>query len=204
MNMDDYFILIVSMLIMILITVVFTFALSKTRLFGPYVGGKLYPKNCLAMILTFGLLSIIATHYMSANYNSALISIRDMPPLVAGLIGGPITGIGAGLIGGAERYTEGGVTAIPCSLGPILSGLIGGIVWYIAGKRYPRLIVAAFSMLMAETAHLTMAYFLSDMSTGVDVHDIVITATAPMIIFTVVGVIIVTLVYKKYIAIDPD
>ena len=200
MDMDDYFILILSMLIMIFITVVFIFALSKTRFFNSHIDGKLQPKNCLVMIFIFGFLSIIATHYMSASYNSAMISIRDMPPLVAGLIGGPITGIGAGLIGGIERYMEGGVTALPCSIGPVVSGLIGGIAWYIAGKKYPTLIVAALSMFIAEAIHLTMTYFISDMNAGVDVHDIVITATAPMIIFTVLGVIIITMVYNKYIA----
>ncbi|MCK9322542.1 MAG: hypothetical protein M0P07_01065 [Candidatus Methanomethylophilaceae archaeon] len=202
MNMDDYFILILSMLIMIFITVVFTFALSKTRFFNSHIDGKLQPKNCLVIIFVFGLLSIIATHYMSASYNSAIISIRDMPSLVAGLIGGPITGIGAGLIGGIERYMEGGVTAVPCSIGPIVSGLIGGIAWYIAGKKYPKLIVAALSMFIAEATHLTMTYFISDMNAGVDVHDIVITAAVPMIIFTVLGVIIITMVYNKYIAPD--
>ena len=49
--------------------------------------------------------------------------------MIAGLVGGPWVGLGAGLIGGVHRYFIGGFTAIPCALGTIISGLAAGIVY---------------------------------------------------------------------------
>jgi LytS/YehU family sensor histidine kinase len=47
---------------------------------------------------------------------------------MGGLLGGPLVGLGAGLIGGIHRYFIGGFTAIPCAVGTISSGLIGGLL----------------------------------------------------------------------------
>lgn len=40
-------------------------------------------------------------------------------------------GLGAGLIGGVQRYLMGGFTAVPCAIGTITSGLAGGLLFML-------------------------------------------------------------------------
>lgn len=178
---------------------VFLFALSKTQWFSAYKDGKINIINVAAIIAVFGLLSIIASHYFSSTYNGAIISIRDLPAMVAGLLGGPITGLGAGLIGGVERYAEGGITALPCMIGTILSGLIGGAFWCLAAKKFPKIIFATVAMLIAEVIHTVLVYFLADGDTIADNAEIVANISPWMIGFTVLGAIIIAVIYDKYI-----
>lgn len=56
---------------------------------------------------------------------------------MAGVVGGPIAGTLAGLIGGIHRYTVGGATALPCTISTIIIGIISGLVsTKLLGKMY--------------------------------------------------------------------
>ncbi len=48
------------------------------------------------------------------EFEGALITVRDMGPMFAGFMGGPVGGLIAGLIAGAHRLWIGGVTAKAC------------------------------------------------------------------------------------------
>jgi predicted membrane protein len=80
------------------------------------------------LILAFGLASIIATESGIEMYGG-IANIRDLAPIVAGLIAGPVAGTGAGLIGALYRLTLGGFASIPCSIATALAGLAGGIFY---------------------------------------------------------------------------
>ncbi len=62
------------------------------------------------------------------NLNGAIISVRDIGPMLSGFIGGPIGGIIAGLIAGIHRLTMGGITAQACVVATCCIGLICGII----------------------------------------------------------------------------
>lgn len=81
----------------------------------------------IIMVIVFGLFSLYGT-YSGVQSTGAIANIRNLGSMMAGLLGGPWVGLGAGLIGGLHRLALGGFTAIPCSLGTILSGLIGGLL----------------------------------------------------------------------------
>ena len=48
--------------------------------------------------------------------------------MVAGLIGGPWVGLGAGAIAGLHRWSLGGFTGFACGLSTTVEGLVGGLV----------------------------------------------------------------------------
>jgi two-component system sensor histidine kinase LytS len=101
-------------------------------------------------IIVFGLLAIIGTHSgllidieqgiwhvdltrevpMALQQNQAVVGFRDTMALVAGLIGGPWVGLGAGALAGAERYQLGGLAALAGGLGTALLGLYAGVIRY--------------------------------------------------------------------------
>jgi sigma-B regulation protein RsbU (phosphoserine phosphatase) len=128
---------ILSLLLVLLekmcVVVVFAYLLIRTDFFQEILEKKFTIKNQLVLIAAFGLLAIYGT-YAGIPYNGAVANIRDIGPVMAGLIGGPVVGLGAGLIGGIHRYTVGGFTAVSCSLSTVLAGLFAGFI-YLANKK---------------------------------------------------------------------
>ena len=60
--------------------------------------------------------------------NGAVISVRDIGPMLAGFTGGPLGGLIAGLLAGLLRMTMGGITAEACIVATICIGVICGFV----------------------------------------------------------------------------
>jgi two-component system sensor histidine kinase LytS len=109
-------------------------------------GAELKWRYRLPAMLVFGLLAIIGTHSgiiidvregwraidLSAEIpeklseTQAIVGFRDTMALVAGLIGGPWVGFGAGLLAGAERYLLGGFAGLASGLATVLLGVFAG------------------------------------------------------------------------------
>lgn len=60
------------------------------------------------------------------DVNGAVVTIRDIGPMLAGFLAGPIAGITAGLIAGIHRYLMGGITAEACVVATLLIGALCG------------------------------------------------------------------------------
>ncbi len=56
--------------------------------------------------LVYGACSVLSTHF-GVDYGHMLLNVRDMGPLAAGLFFHPLSGVLSGLIGGIERYVAG-------------------------------------------------------------------------------------------------
>lgn len=90
---------------------------------------KAMMKDYIIFVTVFGLFSIFGTYIGSPESSGAITNIRDLAPMVAGLVGGPVVGTAVGLIGGIHRLLLGGATCVPCSLATIFAGLIAGLVY---------------------------------------------------------------------------
>ncbi len=83
--------------------------------------------HSILMALLFGALSIYAS-FSAIEVGDALCNCRNLAPLYAGMVGGPIAGIGSALIGGLFRFfVYGGDSAMPCMLACFLAGIIGSV-----------------------------------------------------------------------------
>jgi phosphoserine phosphatase RsbU/P len=115
--------------------IVVTYLLSRTRFFKEIVNQDFTPANRIVFLVVFGLLSIYGT-YSEVNLNSgAFINLRDLGPLAAGLLGGPLVGLGAGLIGGIHRLWEGNFAAVPSAISTVVIGLAAGIIYNVLRGR---------------------------------------------------------------------
>jgi len=104
------------------------FVLSKTEFFKKIIDNtKPTKKDYFLLMVIFGIIGILGT-YTGIPINDAIANSRVVGPMVAGFLGGPLVGLGAGLIAGVHRYFLGGFTALPCALSTILEGLAGGII----------------------------------------------------------------------------
>lgn len=130
------------------IIIVISFLITRTPFFSGTIKKDIAIRNQIVLAIFFGLTSILGT-YTGVAYLGAIANIRDLVVMIAGLLSGPFVGLGAGLIGGLQRYSIGGFTAIPCMLGTVLSGVIGGVISYRRKSR-PMFIgfAAAFAALM--------------------------------------------------------
>ena len=98
------------------------------------------------------------------DLNGAVISVRDIGPMLAGFTGGPLAGFLAGLIAGVHRLTMGGITAQACVVATCCIGLICGVVsqkWHsYFVKPYFALILSA----LMEVFHLSSKVVISGLS----------------------------------------
>lgn len=103
--------------------------LFHIRFFRSMIGIRQGILNQLILSILFGLLAVYGT-YSGVQTTGAIANIRNLGPMMGGLIGGPWVGLGAGLIGGVQRYFMGGFTALPCAIGTASSGLLAGLILY--------------------------------------------------------------------------
>ncbi|MDM5197087.1 sensor histidine kinase [Fictibacillus enclensis] len=129
------------------VLVMVAFLLSRLRSFRQIVHQEHNRKEKMLLILIFGAFGVISnytgieinngaivsqTWQADVDYDAAIANTRIMGVAIGGLLGGPIVGLGVGLIAGFHRLTLGGFTAEACAISTILAGLITG--WL--GRRF--------------------------------------------------------------------
>lgn len=128
------------------IIVIVAFLLSQMSSFRHIIQTEHKRNEKMMLIILFGCFGIISNYTGIEVHNntigrpewlsdldqeSALANTRVMGIVIGGLLGGPVVGIGAGLVAGVHRLTLGGFTAISCGISTILAGILAGY----AGKK---------------------------------------------------------------------
>lgn len=85
-------------------------------------------RDKVTLIVICGFFSAIG-NWIGIPVMGSMANTRIVGPVVAGLIGGPIVGIGAGIIGAIPRYFMGGYTMPASVLANVIAGLISGMVY---------------------------------------------------------------------------
>lgn len=87
-------------------------------------------RNQLILGLIFGLLSICST-YTGLSFQGAVVNTRVVSTAAAGLVGGPVSGVCAGLMSGVHRYFyhPESFTSLACAVGTFCFGVIGAAGW---------------------------------------------------------------------------
>ena len=84
-------------------------------------------KHVAAAGLLGGLFGIYG-NLAGLDYHGAVISVRDIGPMLAGFTGGPLGGLLGGVIAGVHRYAMGGITAVACVVATCCIGLACGLL----------------------------------------------------------------------------
>lgn len=117
-------------------------------------------RDYIGFTLLFGLFSIFGTYIGTTGSYGAISNIRDLAPMVAGLVAGPYTGLAVGLIGGIHRLWLGGLTAVPCSLATIFAGLFAGLIFRFNKGKLLGIIPAMLFAVAIELMHGGLALLL--------------------------------------------
>lgn len=145
----------------ICVILVIAYLISRTKFFHEVLDKKFTAKNMTLFILVFGALSIYGS-YSGIVIDGTMGNVRDLGPIMAGLVGGPLAGVGVGLIGGLYRYFFiGGFTTLPCSMATVLAGLFAGLVYLLNKGKYIGLWKAVLFVVVIESFHISLVLLLA-------------------------------------------
>jgi sigma-B regulation protein RsbU (phosphoserine phosphatase) len=177
------------------VIVVAAILISRSKYFTDVLEGGVTWKSQLILVLFFGAVSIYGS-IIGINMWDAIINVRDLGPLVGGLACGPVVGTGAGLIGAAFRFSEGGFTALACSIAATLAGLLGGLVYLRKGK-FPGVFFSVIFAVLFELFHMVLTLAISrpfDLA-----QSVVAEAFGPMVLANGAGMLIFAFIISNVI-----
>ena len=125
--------LIINISLLVLIATLLTKLTFVKRLLSEESSSKIADQLILALI--FGGFCIFST-CTGVKIGGAIQNTRVLGVLAAGLLGGPVVGIGAAFIGALHRflYDPFGFTSLACTVSTLFEGVFGSIVWVIFKK----------------------------------------------------------------------
>lgn len=167
------------------------YLVTRTRYLQGVVQHQFTLQNRVVFMLVFGALAIFAT-YAGIQVSGAIANVRDLGPMIAGLLGGPVIGLGAGLIGAMHRYFLGGLTGIPCSLATVLAGLFGGLIYLRREGEFIGVPGAVVFAALMESLHMGLILLLAEPSA--DAVAVVKTISVPMVLANALGMLIFALI----------
>lgn len=185
-SINDIIDLLINLIKNMSVVIVLAYVLTRTQAFSTMMkkqGFNWQQQVCLALI--FGVFSIFGT-LSGININGAIANIRDLGPAIAGLVGGPWAGIGAGLIGGIHRYGLGGITSLPCSIATVLAGLAGGLIYCYKKGEFISITGAIVFMALFEAFHMGLNLLM--VRPFDQIYVIVKNVSLPMIFTNALGI----------------
>ena len=189
--------LILDLVAKVCVVLVFIYLVTRTRYFTGILDKQFNIRNQIVLILIFGIFAIYSTYTGIKLPSGAIANIRDLGPIVAGLIGGPVIGLGAGLIGGVHRYFLGGLTQIPCSLATVIAGLAAGMIYKRQKGEFIGIWRATLFAILIESLHMGLILLISrPYSEALQVVKLI---SLPMILANAVGVAISALIVSNLI-----
>ncbi len=176
------------------VIIVFATLFMRSRFFIEVFENRAGWSTQVLLIIFFGLMSVFGT-LSGLAVDGAVINIRDLGPMAAGLLCGPYVGLGAGIIGGLFRFMQGGPYLWTGLSAPILSGILGGILFLANKRRFVPTWMAVLFIGLSET--LISCYTLVLVTKPSEFLAVVITVAIPMVVFNIIGMFIfATIVHR--------
>jgi two-component system sensor histidine kinase LytS len=146
-----------------------------------------------AITIVFGFIGILGT-YFGIPVGDALANSRVIGVMAAGLIGGPVMGVSAGVIAGGHRYLLGGFTAFSCGIANVCEGLLAGMIY----RYYPEKLIPWWMALLAGIVGevMQMAIILFTAHPYSMARGLVDAIGIPMIVVNSLGIAIFMLLIK--------
>ena len=141
------------------VIVLTAYIFSRTKLYQDIMDKKFTLRNSVMFIIIMGALSIYGT-VSGVRIFGVIANTRNLGPSIAGLLGGPIIGLAAGLIGATHRYLLGGWSCVPCSLATVLAGLIAGLLYMLNKGKFIGLKKATLFGAVFEVFHSSLVVLL--------------------------------------------
>jgi sigma-B regulation protein RsbU (phosphoserine phosphatase) len=184
---------------MICVVIVFAYLFTRSRFFMEVLEHRPTLATQVLLIVIFGILSIFGLT-SGISVSGATANIRDLGPIIAGLTCGPYVGLGAGLIGAAYRLSMGGSNVIPAAAGPIIAGVLAGLVyWYNKRTIISTKHAIIFTIIVESFVSAVALIVRIAGGNTAGITAVLINVAIPMIILTTVAVAIFSLIVHNLI-----
>lgn len=125
------------------ILIIVAFILSRMKSFRQVIHNERGMAAKVTIIAIFGAFGVISNYtgveighgmvtsqdwLTNVESTGAIANTRIMGVAIGGLLGGPLIGIGVGLIAGLHRLSLGGFTAVACAVSTIFAGVVTGFL----------------------------------------------------------------------------
>jgi len=188
----------------VLVCSVIFYIFCRTKTFERMASGTSNIVDKFWVIFIFGIISVYGTYSgitIAGEYGSYILNFRDLGAMVAGVLGGPVVGFFAGLIGGLYRLSVGGVTAVPCFLATLAAGLLSGFAIRSWKGRFT-MRRAVYIAAVVELLHLLVIFPIYVLAAGamdfVMIQDVIVTTLLPMTIVNAAGLMIFAHFSQKF------
>jgi two-component system sensor histidine kinase LytS len=183
------------------IIIMLVFFLSRVNVFKKLILKKVIsPYERILLALIFGGIGILGT-YSGIPIMGSIANSRIIAVMIAGILGGPVVGVGAGLIAGIHRWliNIGGFTAMSCAISTVIQGGIGGYLHRRVGNKTINVWYPFTAVIAAEMLEMLMILLLaSPLSTAIEVVKIIfIPMTAINSIGMVFSILIINNIYGE-------
>jgi len=142
------------------VIIVAAYLLTRSRIFPEILDGHPTVMTRIILVVLFGALSVYGT-VSGIDFLGSVVNVRDLGPMLAGLLAGPWVGIGAGFIGAAYRFSMGGLTVYSCSVTAVFAGLFGGLIWLYCKKKFAGWKIAVLFALLMEVFHMVLTLLIA-------------------------------------------
>jgi sigma-B regulation protein RsbU (phosphoserine phosphatase) len=142
------------------VIIVAAYLLTRSRIFTEILDGHPMLTTQIILVVFFGALSVYGT-ISGIEFMGSVVNVRDLGPMLAGLLAGPWVGLGAGLIGAAYRFTLGGLTVYPCSITAIFAGIFGGLIWLYCKRKFAGIRIAVLFAILMEVFHMVLTLIIA-------------------------------------------
>ena len=181
--------------------------IAGSRLVRPYQQSN-DKKSRLKLIIISGVLGGVFGIYgnlSGVELFGALISVRDIGPMLSGFLGGPFAGLLGGLICGAHRLFIGGLTAEACIVATCTIGVICGLLFRNRNERIIKPQLAFVTGILMEMLHLII--LLCMVRPFVTAFTIVRAVAVPFILINALGftlMIVIMVFIEKQWSLDQE
>ena len=172
---------------MICVIMIFAYLFSRSRYFTEVFENRATIRTKIILVIFFGLISVYGSISKIGLYG-AVLNVHDLGPIIAGFVCGPFVGLGAGLIGGAFRFTQGGPYMYAATLATILAGVLGGLVYLAYKKQFISTTNAVLYTFLIEILVSIMQIVMA--TPAAEVVNVAVFVALPMIIIVSVAVFI--------------
>ncbi|WPP41253.1 sensor histidine kinase [Paenibacillus hunanensis] len=193
------------------ILIILAFVLSQFPIFRHIIYNRRGRFGSLLLIAVFGLFGVISNYtgieiHLSevvsqswlnqVDADNAIANTRIMGVSIGGLLGGPLVGLGVGLVAGLHRYPLGGFTALECAISSVLAGVVAGLLgnWYRRRGVIPPWFAALVGMAMQVVEMLLILLFSKPYE---DAVMLVQTIGLPMIVLNGFGTLLFMLIIRS-------
>lgn len=154
-------------------------------------------KDVFILSSFFSILAIIGT-YAGVDYRGAIVNIRNIGVVVAGILAGPEVGILSGLIAGLHRFfiNVDPITTLPCSLATMLGGFISAYFYEKCNEKNFYIYGFFVGLLVENLSMLLIFLLVEDKELA---KDIISNIYFPMILTNAIGSSIVLLIIQNII-----